>query len=102
MSVVANYPHITIGTDGKPRVADTRFKVVHLAAEHFYYGWSAEELMRQHPDLRPEEVYSALTFFYDHYDHMIREMETTADRVEAMRAAQPFSRSELLERAGGK
>ena len=39
-------------------------KVIHLAAEHYHYGWSAEELMRQHADLRPEEVYAALTYFF--------------------------------------
>ena len=55
MSTVS-YPHILIDDDGTARIGQTRYKVIHLAAEHYHYGWSADELLRQHPDLRPEEV----------------------------------------------
>lgn len=68
MATVANYPHISFGPDDRARIGQTRYKVSHLAAEHYHYGWSAEELLRQHPDLRPEEIYATLTYFYDHYD----------------------------------
>jgi hypothetical protein len=54
--------------------------------------------LRQHPDLRPEEVYSALTYFYDHRDVMVAEMKASFKAVEASRPAQPFSRDELLSR----
>ncbi len=54
MSVVVDYPHISTDAQGAPRIGRTRYKVLHLAAEHYHYGWSAEELLRQHPDLRPE------------------------------------------------
>ncbi len=91
-------PHITIDTDGSARIGGTRYKVIHLAAEHFHYGWTAEELLRQHPDLRPEEVYSALAYFYDHRDEMLAEMQTTAERAEAARANQALTREELLAR----
>jgi len=49
------YPHIELSDSGAPCIANTRYKVAHLAAEHYHYGWSAEELMRQHLDLRPEQ-----------------------------------------------
>lgn len=91
-------PHITIDTDGTARIGGTRYKVIHLATEHFHYGWTAEELLRQHPDLRPEEVYSALAYFYDHHAEMLAEMQATADRVAAARATQTLSREELLAR----
>ena len=56
MSTQMQYPHLTIGADGIAHIGQTRYKVVHLAAEHYHYGWTAEEILRQHPDLRPEEV----------------------------------------------
>lgn len=56
---------LAINDDGSARIGATRYKVIQLAAEHFHHGWTAEELMRQHPDLRPEEVYAALMYFYD-------------------------------------
>ena len=78
------------------------YKVRHLAAEHYYYGWTAEELMRQHPDLQPGEVYAALTYFYDHYGELVAEIEATTERVERADAAQPLSREELLKRHSSK
>jgi uncharacterized protein (DUF433 family) len=99
MSSITNYPHITVNEDGSARIGRTRYKVIHLASEHFHYGWSAEELLRQHPDLKPEEVYAALTYFYDHYEQMVTEMSRAADQAEQLRVgASSLSRSELLAR----
>lgn len=71
MSSVTHYPHIVIDERGAALIDQTRYKVIHLAAEHYHYEWSSEELMRQHSDLCPEEVYGALTYFYDHYDDKV-------------------------------
>ena len=101
MSSVANYPHISIDADGNARIDGTRYKVIHLAAEHYHYGWSAEELLRQHPDLKPEEIYAALTYFYDHFEQMVTEMDSAGERVEAYRDKQSLSRAELLKRGPG-
>lgn len=98
MSTSEVYPHLTIGTDGTPLVDNTRYKVQHLAAEHYCYGWSAEELLRQHPDLRPEQVYAALTYFYDHYEAMVDQLRRESRDADAHRAAQKLSRAELLAR----
>ncbi len=95
MSTINHYPHLTAGQDGVMRIGATRYKVIHLAAEHYHYGWSAEELLRQHPDLRPEEVYAALTYFYDHYDDLVDEIKSTNNVAAA--SSQP-SRAELLRR----
>ena len=78
MSVIVNYPHLTRDESGAVRIDNTRYKVIHLASEHYHYGWSAEELMRQHPDLRPEQVYAALTYFYDHFDELVQSMANHA------------------------
>ena len=98
MSTNAVYPHLTTDQMGQARISKTRYKVLHLAAEHYQHGWSAEELLRQHPDLRPEEVYAALTYFYDHHDAMVAEMKDSFATGQANRPAQPFSRDELLRR----
>jgi uncharacterized protein (DUF433 family) len=97
MSTINQYPHLAAGEDGVMRIGATRYKVIHLAAEHYHYGWSAEELLRQHPDLRPEEVYAALTYFYDHYDELVNEIKSTAERVPDAAFTQPL-RAELLRR----
>lgn len=95
MSTASHYPHIQITDDGA-RIEGTRYKVQHLAAEHYQYGWSAEELLRQHPDLRPEQVYGALTFFYDHYDAIVHALKSESQ--ESGTSPQVVSRQELLNR----
>ena len=100
MSTAAHYPHIVIDALGTARVDQTRYKVEHLAAEHYHHGWTAEELLRQHPDLRPEQVYSALAYFYDFYDEMTAALESSAAVAEKARHTQALSREELLKRQG--
>jgi uncharacterized protein (DUF433 family) len=102
MSTATEYPHIILDASGVARIDDTRYKVSHLAAEHYCHGWTAEELLRQHPDLRPEQVYAALTYFYDHYETMIAQMEATAAAAEQLRQTNGLSRDELLKRRGSR
>jgi uncharacterized protein (DUF433 family) len=98
MSTAVRYPHLSIDPDGTAQVEGTRYKVIHLAGEHYHYGWSAEEILRQHPDLRPEQVYSALTYFYDHHDQLVNQMGSNALDVERGRLKQTLTRAELLKR----
>src|SRR6266436_5642397 len=98
MSAALQYPHLSVDSDGHVRVSGSRYKVLHLAGEHYHYGWSAEELLRQHPDLRPEEVYASLTYFYDHYAEMVQQLAEIGERIERMRGNQTLSREELLQR----
>jgi uncharacterized protein (DUF433 family) len=97
MSTVS-YPHISLDVEGTARIARTRYKVLHLATEHYHYGWSAEELLRQHTDLRPEEVYAALTYFYDHHDEFVSQMHEQARMADMYRSPTSLSRDALLSR----
>ena len=102
MSTAAHYPHIVTDASGIARIDQTRYKVEHLAAEHYQYGWTAEELLRQHSDLRPEQVYAALAYFYDHYDELIARIESGAIAAEQKRQKHALSRDELLKRQGSE
>src|SRR6516165_2849166 len=98
MSALVQYPHLNVDAGGSASIDGTRYKVLQLAGEHYHYGWSAEEILRQHPDLRPEQVYAALTYFYDHRAAMVEEMRAQAVDVEAANLHRTFSRAELLKR----
>jgi uncharacterized protein (DUF433 family) len=98
MTTGIQYPHFMIDDDGTVRIERTRYKVIHLAGEHYHYGWSAEEILRQHADLRPEQVHAALTYFYDHQDQLVEAMRASAEAAEAGRLEQPLSRALLLGR----
>jgi uncharacterized protein (DUF433 family) len=100
MSTALQYPHLTQDADGAVRISGSRCKVIHLAGEHYYQGSNADELLRQHPDLRPEEVYAALTYYYDHREEMIAELEAreAAAAEHAARHPSPVTREELERR----
>ena len=68
MATADTYPHVILGADGEALIESTRYTVQYIAVEQYFYGCSAEEILRQHPDLRPAEVYSALAYFHDHHD----------------------------------
>ena len=99
MATADTYPHIGLATDGKAVIEGTRYTVEHIAAEQYFYGWSAEEILRQHPDLRPAEVYAALTYFHDHHASIVAAIEAGKARAERARGPEPVSRDELLRRS---
>ena len=98
MATADTYPHIGLAADGKVVIEGTRYTVEHIAAEQYFYGWSAEEILRQHPDLRPAEVYAALAYFHDHHDRIVAAIEAGKARAERARGSEPVSRDELLRR----
>lgn len=102
MSTATQYPHLTIHEDGTAFISGSRYRIIHIASEHHRLGWSAEEILRQHPDLRPEEVYAALTYFYDHRDAMVAQLEEERREFEELRAKQTLSREELLRRKASR
>lgn len=100
MATAVDYPHLVVRADGAVQIEGTRYKVLHLAGEHYQYGWTAEELLRQHPDLRPEQVYAAMTYIYDHYDELVQGLMASATAADLHRPPQAVSRDELLRRVG--
>lgn len=97
MSTSVHYPHLEFDAEGIARIGGTRYKVLHLAGEHYHYGWSAEEILRQHPDLRPEQVYAALTYFYDHLDSSLDALKAIANSTDPATAGS-LTRAELRKR----
>lgn len=98
MATADTYPHIGLATNGKALIEGTQYTVTHIAAEQYFYGWSAEEILPQHPDLRPAEVYAALAYFHDHHDSMVAAIEAGKARAERARGLESVSRDELLRR----
>ena len=98
MATADTYPHVAFATDGKAVIEGTRYTVEHISAEQYFYGWSAEEILRQHPDLQPAEVFAALTYFHDHHDTIVAAIEAGQFRAERTRGPESISRNELLRR----
>ena len=48
------------------------------------YGWSPEEIQRQHPYLTHAEIYSALAYYFDHTEEIEQELEAEWEAVQRL------------------
>jgi uncharacterized protein (DUF433 family) len=82
--VTTTSPHIWQDEQGRSWIDDTNVKVMEVAMDHLAYGWSAEEMQRQHPHLSLVQAYAALTYYYDHQAEFDRQVEESLRRAEAL------------------
>src|SRR5688500_7278162 len=93
--------HIEIDDKGVARVAGTRMKVRMIAEQHRYNGTTPEQMREQWPHLSLAQIYSALSYYYEHQTELDAEIERVAAEVERLRqeAGPPrFTREELERR----
>ena len=88
MSAGVTYPHIE-KRDAEPARLQRvpRVRVAQIIMDHLAYGWSAEEICRQHPYLRPAEIYAAMGYYYDHPDEIEAEIRAEAEQAENARSS---------------
>ena len=66
-------------------------KVVELVLAQAAYGWSAEELHIQFPQLTLGQIYSALAYYWDHRDELDGDIEKRIEKVDRIRKSIPTS-----------
>jgi len=91
---------IELDAQGIPWITGANTKVVEVVLDKIAYGWSPEEMHRQHPHLSMAQIHAALSYYYDHQAEVDADIELRNRYVEEMRAQQknPFTREELLKR----
>ncbi len=83
--------HVTIDEHGIPRIAGTRFKVIHLAAAVRSGVESPHDLHQAYPQLTMAQICSALAYYYDHQAEMDSRINAEVDLASAERLAEPMS-----------
>jgi len=75
-------------------------EVVEVVLDKMAYGWSPEEMHRQHPHLSMAQIHAALSYYYEHQDEVDADIERRERYVEELRAQQknPLTRAELEAR----
>ena len=84
-------PHIELNETGLPYVRGTQFKAVFLFLDRIAYGWDAEEIQRQHPQLTLEQVRGALAYYDGHRAEMDELLERRRRKAEEILASLPES-----------
>ncbi|HET6879793.1 MAG TPA: DUF433 domain-containing protein [Pirellulales bacterium] len=101
MANVIAYPHI-IKEDGKPARLENhpRVRVAQVVMDYLAYGWSADEIHRQHPHLALAEVHAAMGYYYDNQAEV--DAEITAELDEVDRTLETDPRSPVWAKLKGK
>ena len=102
MSTEVTYPHIR-KQEGQPaRLLKTpRVRVAQIVMDYLAYGWSVDEMCRQHPYLTLAEAHAAMGYYFDHQDEIDAEIKAECKEVEEARAKAPPTSIELRLRAKG-
>lgn len=82
------YPHIVRDPAGRHLIAGTRVKLAVLIENHLSYGFSANQLLAQFPDLTLAQAYAALAFYYDNREQVDQEIHARRAKADAWIAQQ--------------
>lgn len=79
---------IEIDEKGVPWTSGANTKVVEVVLDKMAYGWSPEEMHRQHSHLSMAQIHAALAYYYEHQDEVDADIERRYRYVEELRAQQ--------------
>lgn len=89
-TVVYEHVVLTPGTcGGRPRIDGTRIRVQDVMIWHERLGRSAEEIVRDFPQLSLAQIYAALAYYYDHRAEIDAHLQEDEQTVQAMKAQYP-------------
>ncbi|MGA2747777.1 MAG: DUF433 domain-containing protein [Verrucomicrobiota bacterium] len=86
MSAVDTSSHIHRDAEGRAWIDDTNVKVIEVVLDHIAYGWSADEIHFQHPNLSLGQIHAALSYYFDHQREFDREIEASLQEAEMLAA----------------
>jgi uncharacterized protein (DUF433 family) len=97
------YPHIEKTSPAEPAHLQRikRVRIAQIVMDYLAYGWSVEEMCRQHPYLQPSELHAAMAYYYDHTEEIEREIRTEWEQAEQAKKQSPPSPFLVRMRAKG-
>jgi uncharacterized protein (DUF433 family) len=100
--LTAAYPNI-VKEDGKPARLEKhpRVRVAMIVMDYLAYGWSPDEIRRQHPHLMLAEVHAAMGYYYDHQKEVDEEISAELEEVDRSMQSPPRSPVRLKLKAQG-
>ncbi|MEQ9552276.1 DUF433 domain-containing protein [Coleofasciculus sp. G2-EDA-02] len=88
------YPHIEKAEGESARLQRIpRVRVAQIVMDYLAYGWSVEEMCRQHPYLKRSEAHAAMVYYFDRQDEIegeIRQEWEQAQQAKTQASPSPF------------
>lgn len=92
-----SYPHIDKQDNQPARLQRfPRVRVAQIVMDYLAYGWSVEEICRQHLYLKPAEAHAAMGYYFDHQEEIDQEITQEWEQVQA--SITPGTRSPFYTR----
>lgn len=93
MALELQYPHIE-KLEGEPArlQRNPRVRVAQLVIDYLAYGWSPDEMCRQHSYLTPAEAHAAMAYYFDHQAEVDTEIRAELDAFDAAKSESTNSR----------
>ena len=89
-----SYPHIEKSEHQPAHLQRLpRIRVAQIIMDYIAYGWSVEEICRQHLYLTLAEAHAAMGYYFDHQEEIDQEITQEWDQVQTsitQRARSPF------------
>ena len=82
---------IEIDESGVAWISGANTKVVEVVLDKMAYGWSPEEMHRQHAHLSMAQIHAALAYYYEHQADIDAQIERDWQEVNELAARQPDS-----------
>ncbi|MBE7385578.1 MAG: DUF433 domain-containing protein [Leptolyngbya sp. SIO1E4] len=96
------YPHIAKSQEQPAHLQRLpRIRVAQIVMDYLAYGWSVEEMCRQHPYLHPAEAYAAMGYYFDNQDEIDDEIRSEWQQAQASKRQAPLSPFGLRMQARG-
>jgi hypothetical protein len=82
------YPHIEKPDQQPARLRRLpRIRVAQIAMDYLAFGWSADEMCRQHPYLSLSEAHAAMAHYFDHQAEIDQEIKDELEQEEQIRGS---------------
>jgi hypothetical protein len=77
------YPHIEKAENQPARLQRLpRIRVAQIVMDYLAYGWSVEEICRQHLYLTPAEAHATMGYYFDHQEEIDQEIRQERQQVQ--------------------
>jgi hypothetical protein len=78
------YPHIEKQDSQPARLQRLpRIRVAQIVMDYLTYGWSVEEICRQHLYIKPAEAHAVMAYYFDHQEEIDQEITQEWEQVQA-------------------
>jgi uncharacterized protein (DUF433 family) len=102
MALELCYPHIEKIADQPARLARIpRVRVAQIVIDYLAYGWSPDEMCRQHSYLTPAEAHAAMAYYFDHQPEIDAEIQSELELTDDSHQASQNSLLRFRLRAKG-